>query len=538
VIFSIILLLAALPQHVNAAHIFSAHYNSFKNTRVCLLARRMEQGPTPELLNARERWLSVENFIGNHVSPNIQDHCSQSEMNLAQDAALAIFRGGEKFLIGLPVRTLERDYLLPLCRVFSTFQALLSRRIGQDRIQGGHGSVKLPLEASRTVRYVTDVLFQALIKRNLVVSSDSYGYLCREYREDRLVRYWFHTNHPSDPFYEIFLVTGHYTGLIHFTSFEVRNRQLFSKSILFHMGQIQEAQGVLAYHVLRGKNLGKPSEQLDVSHITSYITYSGSLGWPEKKLSPFHNLPPHCFYEGSTYPTLESAVQRFWSIQPGLKNVPIFFMTRVPQAQQRLNALCFLNHCCWSLEGEDQNNPTLFQMTVDTNVEEGATNFLDWIREKLFRKKSIDDDFGNFLEMLLGQLEQPMVASGPGSYGEHFEKARGCFAYPIKAGKEKTKLDAKANTFWQEKECEFRMRSQWTYYVILNYLGEMGEKAFQGLAEEFGETIPLNDQKVGDIESSARCVQSFVTYLMEIVMPQELFSGNIMTLLSKNSQGL
>ena len=74
--------------------------------------------------------------------------------------------------------------------------------------------------------------------------------------------------------------------------------------------------------------------------------------------------------------------------------------------------------------------------------------------------------------------------------------------------------------------------------MILNYLGEKREKTFQGLAEEFGETMPLNDQEVGDIESSARCVQSFVTYLMEIVMPQELFSGNIMTLLSKNSQVL
>ena len=245
-IFSIILLLAVLPQYVNAAPIFSAHYNSIQKYACLFIGEAYGTGTTPELLSARERWLSVENFIGNHVSQNIQDHHSQSEMQLAQDAALAIFRGGEKFLIGLPVRTLERDYLLPLCRVFSAFQALISRRIGQDRIKGFHGSVKLPLEASRTVRYVANVLFQALIKRELVFASDWYGYLCQEYREDGLARYWFHTNHPSDPFYEIFLVSGHYIGLIHFTSFEVRNRQLFSKSILFHMGQIQEAQGVLA----------------------------------------------------------------------------------------------------------------------------------------------------------------------------------------------------------------------------------------------------------------------------------------------------
>lgn len=516
-----VLLLLAIPS-LDAAPILFARYNSYLNTRVCLCAARLERKPDPELITVQERWTGIDNFIRRHVPQDFQDGVSEFEMGLAKVAGLAILGDGKKALKSLSQEVLERRYLLPLCRVFGTFQYCLSKRISQDHVNGDDEVVKLPLAALGTVRQVTQVLFQNLIERSLISPSDSYGYLCHEYRAGKLSRYWFHKSHPDDPFYEIFLAPDSWLALVQFATYEVREGNLYSKLMLFNKSQLQEASGFLAYNVSCEEELDQASQKSSIS----YIVHAGQQGCPQKKLPPFYNLLPNCFYGSSTFPVLSDAIEHLWSVQPGLQMIPLFFMNKEPQGEERINAALFLEYCCWILDGGAEKESDFCDLFRDEIVQEGATNFLDWIRQNLFRQKA-GNNFVDFLSALLSQLEQPVRASEVSYYRKHFAERRGCFAYPVQKINVKSKANIKANACWLEKQNRLRALSRWTHYVILRYLGKMAWKTFRDLARCVCVEI---SKTTHDMESSAICVQKFVTCLIEKVMPQDLFPDNAMVL--------
>ena len=496
----------------DAAPIMFARYNNDLNTRVCLSAARMERIPDPELITAQERWAGIESFIRNHVPKDFQDNLFQSEMNCAGIAYREILLGGRYFLDALPQCVFERDYLLPLCRVLSTFQYLLVKRVGQDRINGDLGTIKLPLMGLHAVCQVTQILFKSLIGRSLISSSDLHGYLCHEYRAGQLAQYWFHKNSFKDPLYEIFLAPEGWLSFVHFASFEVSG-YLYSKSMLFNEGKLVETPGILAYSLSRGKNLEVVNTEV------AYIAYVGSSGCLDKKSFP-SNLPSRYLHPYSTYPCLEEAVNHFWQTQPDLKKNLIFFMSKPPLGRERLNAAFFLEYCCWVLDDEREQESRLADLFRSEIVTEGATNFLDWIRQKIFRKDVVDDDFGDFLRGLLNQLERPAKNAEVSFYRKHFEKHSGCFAYPALQHKKKTSSQNKAEVCWAVQESRLHVLFRWSHYVILKYLGELKWEAFKNMAKNFYVDGDL------DMENAAQCVLRFVAHLMERVMPQELFPSD------------